>query len=845
MILRTRCRGFGVAMTLVFLFGYGSHERVQAEEPQPGTVLWRVVGADKKEAACHVYMKDSQQRPVRPGGAPFWHDHFAIDGSFEMTLPEGKYTYQIERGPEYLPVRNSVVVTAGQQVVVQAELVRLCHLRKNGWYSGDLHIHRPPAQIELLLGASDLDLGPVITWWNATNSWEAVPIPEDVRRKTKEGRWFDWMAGEDEREGGALLYFGLNTPLNLKVEGREFPSPMQFVEQAKLRDSHVWIDIEKPFWWDVPTWVATGKMNSIGLAHNHMHRGGVLGNEAWGRARDTDRLPGPHGNGFWTQEIYYHLLNAGIRIPPSAGSASGVLNNPVGYNRVYVQLGGEMTWETWFQGLKEGRCFVTNGPLLEATLNGNFPGARLELEVDGSGEFRLEAILNSVDPIQEVEVIFRGEVIRRISGNGEQTQKIDEVLKLKEPGWLLVRALSNQKETFRFASTAPWWIERSGEAMPISVDSCRFFLRWLEDRDHRIRNNLQSQTQLTQVLEPHIQARKFWSTRLEKALKQEAAVFPNVEHSSSRTRLRVMSFNILQGGGNAANVGFYDKDYGGSRVDDIAAAILASKADIVGIQEDGPPQPLLEALGPEWTHAGSVYSKYRMTPIKSSKWLDVVRVHLSDDESIVVANCHWAPSPYGPFLMQEEIRNHGVPESRPVFRNLVLQKSRKLTGARGYQATVDEIKPWIGRNERVVLTGDFNEPSHLDWTARAARDGADRWVENPTLVPLRFEIPWEGSLMLHGIGMRDAYRDVFPNEVLHPGHTWTPKYAGGVPGRRPYGDQVLDRIDRVYFSGPGLRAVDATVVGGNLTTGKNGGLKLWPSDHAAVIVEFNCDIEAP
>ena len=44
------------------------------------------------------------------------------------------------------------------------------------------------------------------------------------------------------------------------------------------------------------------------------------------------------GVGYWVQEIYYHLLNCGLRVAPSAGSASGVLPNPVGYNRVYVHL---------------------------------------------------------------------------------------------------------------------------------------------------------------------------------------------------------------------------------------------------------------------------------------------------------------------------------------------------------------------------------------------------------------------------------------------------------------------------------------------------------------------------
>src|SRR3712207_9493398 len=69
------------------------------------------------------------------------------------------------------------------------------------------------------------------------------------------------------------------------------------------------------------------------LFRSHMCRDRMFESEAWGKPRLVERLPAPRGNGFWTQEIYYHLLNAGLRLPPSAGSASGVLPNPVGYNR--------------------------------------------------------------------------------------------------------------------------------------------------------------------------------------------------------------------------------------------------------------------------------------------------------------------------------------------------------------------------------------------------------------------------------------------------------------------------------------------------------------------------------
>src|SRR4029450_11811058 len=94
------------------------------------------------------------------------------------------------------------------------------------------------------------------------------------------------------------------------------------------------------------------------------HRDGVMDGEAWGKPRETALYPAPHGNGRWSEHIYYELLNCGLRVPPSAGSASGVLPNPVGYNRVYVHCDGELTWESWWENLRRGQVVGTNGPLL-------------------------------------------------------------------------------------------------------------------------------------------------------------------------------------------------------------------------------------------------------------------------------------------------------------------------------------------------------------------------------------------------------------------------------------------------------------------------------------------------
>ena len=362
--------------------------------------------------------------------------------------------------------------------------------------------------------AEDLDFAPVITWWNNHNIWKDKVIPEQVVRRFDEHRIYCIMAGEDEREGGALLYFGLKSPLDIETDDREFPSPMQFIEEGKKQNPAAWIDIEKPFWWDVPVWLASGQMNSIGVANNHMCRSQMYASEAWGKPRDVKRLPEPRGNGFWTQEIYYHVLNSGLRLPPSAGSASGVLPNPVGYNRVYVHLNESFTSDAWFRGLSRGRCFVTNGPLLLVTADGQEPGATIRLPSGQSRTLRIDVQITSQDPISRFELVTNGRVSKVINCSDKLTQQHTFEVSVDEPSWFLVRAIANVKNTFRFATTAPWFVEVGDVEHRISRRSVRFFLDWVNERVERVKTNIKDSAKREQVLVWHEKARNFWTERL-------------------------------------------------------------------------------------------------------------------------------------------------------------------------------------------------------------------------------------------------------------------------------------------------------------------------------------------
>jgi hypothetical protein len=458
---------------------------------------------------CRIHLKDAAGKPIEAPNLPFWRDHFVCTGQVTLKLPPGAYSYEIERGPEYSSISNQFTIEKDQPQKITNYIRRLVDLSREGWWSGDLHVHRPLADIELLMRAEDLHIAPVITWWNKANPWKDRS-PTNLLVRFDRDRFYHVMAGEDERAGGALLYFNLPQPLQISDAAYEYPSPMKFLLDARSH-SNVWIDIEKPFWYDAPIWIASGKVDSIGIANNHMYRSGVYPGEAWGRARDTTRLSGVRGNGFWSQEIYYHMLNTGVRIPPSAGSASGVLPNPVGYNRAYVHIEGEVSYDKWFQGLRGGRVFVSNGPLLRCRANGQLPGHIFKVRNGEKLDIEIEARLDSRDPISVVEIIKDGRLVASVCGCDWNSGDPLEKLTFEESGWFLIRALADAPDTFRFASTGPFYVELDGSPNRISKSSAQFFVDWVHERMARVK--IENPTDEENVLRYHRDAEKFWRAK--------------------------------------------------------------------------------------------------------------------------------------------------------------------------------------------------------------------------------------------------------------------------------------------------------------------------------------------
>src|SRR5262249_17492161 len=119
-------------------------------------------------------------------------------------------------------------------------------------------------------------------------------------------------------------------------------------------------------------------------------------------------------------KYYYALLDCGFPLRVSAGTASGVHPVPLGFSRVYVECPSGFSFDAWWRGLNAGRSFVTNGPMLLAKVNGRPAGSRIKLKSNASSRVEIDGEVISEQPINAIEFIVNGEVVRQIQPQATQ-----------------------------------------------------------------------------------------------------------------------------------------------------------------------------------------------------------------------------------------------------------------------------------------------------------------------------------------------------------------------------------------------------------------------------------------
>lgn len=289
------------------------------------------------------------------------------------------------------------------------------------------------------------------------------------------------------------------------------------------------------------------------------------------------------------------------------------------------------------------------------------------------------------------------------------------------------------------------------------------------------------------------------------------------DHSET---VRVLTFNLWHGG-----------DAGKQPLDQTVEVIKQSRADIVGLQETagnapkGEPRPdraaeLAKRLGWHYLDQGGrtgIISRFKIVAATPRKW--GARLILPSGRQMYAFNVHFPASPYQPYQLL------GIPYGNAAFLTTEAEAIQAARAARGKQAEemIAEVKAILPEGWPVVLTGDFNEPSHLDWTEAAA-------IAN--LCPLA--VQWPATKAVETVGFVDAYRNVYPDPVEFRGLTWTPTTKNSDPKDRH------DRIDFV-FVGAADRSkfnVKTSQLIGESREFADIVVSPYPSDHRAMVAEI-------
>jgi hypothetical protein len=475
--------------------------------------------------ACRMSLRNGRSVAQKPPKLPYWHDHFVFEGSLTLKLPSGNYTFEIGRGPEYLTRSGNFTINEFAEDTHDVDLKRIVDMSSEGWWSGDLDVVRPEKDLPLLMEADDLHVAEVFgaaagkSAAKPSKTSKPAPSSSSIGAAGKASAWvsapnsryYHRLGQAEARSGNLLLFCGLNEALPLDVKSNDL-APLWTAAGEVHAQSEAWVDVARAFSWDLPLLVAEGSVDSIELANRHLAHDTTMGDEAGGKPRDKDRYAGVAGIGRWTENIYYHLLNCGLRIPPSAGSGSGEAPNPVGYNRMYVQVDGPFSPEKWREGLEAGRVVVTNGPLMRPKVEGEYPGHVFQVDAGQECELEIGLTLSTRETIDYIEVIRDGEAIYNVRLD-EFVGKQGRIppLKFRQSGWFLARAVTSANKTYRFASSGPYYVE-VGERPRISLASARFFRDWAQERAKLLKGTAPAAT-----LERYQAAIGFWQKLVEQA----------------------------------------------------------------------------------------------------------------------------------------------------------------------------------------------------------------------------------------------------------------------------------------------------------------------------------------
>jgi len=346
---------------------------------------------------------------------------FYVSGRYDARVPVGSYELVAAKGPEYRLFKETVDVKAGQPNRVTIRLHRYSNQPARGWYSGDTHLHLMRDQPQDLavwgqVAAEDVHVGNLLEMGNIVTTHYRQPAWGKAGRFLRDGHLLA-SGQEDPRttQRGHTIHHNLTKPIHLPPED-------YFSYHKVFEGSH-----------------------SQGGVSGYAHMGQIF-NGRRGLAVDVpfelvDFIEVLQG-GRLGVDNWYPYLNLGFKISPAAGSDYPYFGPSLpGVERYYVKLDQPFDADAWYRSFRAGHVFVTNGPLLDVTVNGRSMGEEIRVVKGTRLQISASAQLNpDIDALGRLDLIVHGDVVATERANGRDTIDLRTELTADRSMWIAVRA---------------------------------------------------------------------------------------------------------------------------------------------------------------------------------------------------------------------------------------------------------------------------------------------------------------------------------------------------------------------------------------------------------------------
>ena len=427
---------------------------------------------------------------------PFFHCH-----DVTIVVPAESLHVVCTRGLEFERIELDVLPAADETLLVECDPRRLFDPTTDGWYGGDLHVHMNYSG-DLICAPSDaarmqLGEGPHLANFVAANLSTSLVYDRDMLEQFADTD-LPWSIGDTVARMGVEYRNDLLG--HVHALGPSGPPTRYYAGHERSDNPEDW----------PPNKVACEEMQGLGATVGYPHPAFAefpddgstarffqnprsvearepVADAALGVVDSIDLISPFSDEG--AVFLYHRLLSCGLRLAATAGTDTflsfsqgpGVASNPPGWGRVYAHLGDQrLSVAAFKEALRGGRTVVTNGPWLTFEVNGQGPGATLDLAVGDHLDIRAHVQGPGAEHLTLVGP-------DRVVAESDATFELRFKTKLEGgPTWIAAVARGaghpNTLDESVLAHTSPVYVDLAGQRVARVADAqwCLRFLDTLE-----------------------------------------------------------------------------------------------------------------------------------------------------------------------------------------------------------------------------------------------------------------------------------------------------------------------------------------------------------------------------